>query len=91
MEFKQLTIHNANAYKVMLDNKQFAYVEEQEHYSFMRIEHEPNLIVGEYYLMAFNPKKIQFEEIFENDVTGFYFGDVLAYSHDYGKTWTEVE
>ena len=85
---EKLTIYDANAFKVRLDGGQMAYIEDQEHIALMRIEGTDGCLGGEYYFMGFNEHQIEFDVW---DDFGIYFGTILAYSHDYGKTWVEVE
>lgn len=86
---EELTMYNANCFKVRLDSGQMAYIEEQEHISLMRIEGEDGCLGGEYYFMGLSEHQIEFD-VWGDDF-GIYFGTILAYSHDYGNTWVEVE
>lgn len=86
---EELNMYNANAFKVWLDNGQMAYIEEQEHISLMRIEGKDGCLGGEYYFMGLSERQIEFD-VWDDDFD-IYFGKILAYSHDYGNTWVEVE
>jgi hypothetical protein len=86
-----MTVYNAVAFKVKLVNGLHAYVEEQEYYSLLRIDATDTIIVGEYYFPYEGATEFDFVAWDEdNRPTEHYQCQIIAYSHDYGETWTEV-
>ena len=83
---ENLTMYNANYLRVRLDDGTISYIEAQEHCDIWWRTHEYG-IAGDYFLFR-DSKRICFN--YREEDKSFYC-DVLAYSHDYGKTWTEVE
>lgn len=81
---ENLTMYNANYLKVRLDDGTITYIEEQEHCDIWWRTPEDG-VAGDYFFnfrrLIFYPRKNRDE---------WFFCDVLAYSHDYGKTWAEV-
>lgn len=86
---EELTVYNANYLKVRLKDNTITYIEEQEHCDIWWRTPEDG--VGGYYGLYRD----------DNNDTIIYFrngsgevdfsGKIVAYSHDYGKTWTEVK
>lgn len=83
---ENLTMYNANYFKVLMEDDTISYIEQQEHCDIWWRTPEDG-IAGDYFLFE-NNNKIYFRYREKN--LGF-FGRVIAYSHDWGKTWTEVE
>lgn len=83
----KLTLLNANYFEVKLeDNEEAVYIEEQEHCDILwRNNEEPK--AGNYILLP-DKNKIRFHTWSDDS---WKLGVVLKYSHDWGKTWTEVK
>ena len=86
-----MEVYNAVAFKVKLADGLDAYVEEQEYCSLLRIGMTDTNIVGEYYFPYEGATEFDFVAWDENNYpTEHYKCQIIAYSHDYGETWTEV-
>ena len=85
----ELTMYNANAFKVKLSNGEDAYIEDQEHCALISIGDSDGFIVGQYYFKSTISDNIIFQ-VWDRgyEVKKVFFGVVTAYSHDYGKTWS---
>lgn len=86
----KLTIFNANAFKVKIDNGRYAIVEEQEHCSLIWPEGSDGCFPGQYYFPYEGATEFVFMVWEEGNVVKELNCQILAYSHDYGKTWCEV-
>lgn len=86
---EELTMWNANAFKVKLNNGDEAYIEEQEHCSLISMGDSDGFRAGEYYFHSKWINSITFQLWDRDDhMPKCYFGKVIEYSHDYGKTWS---
>lgn len=85
----ELTMYNANAFKVKLHNGEDAYIEDQEHCALISIGSSDGFIAGEYYFKSDISDAITFQ-VWDREYKGpkGFFGVVTEYSHDYGKTWS---
>ena len=91
----ELTMYNANALKVKLEDGTQAYFEVQEHCDLFSPEGCDGYVAGHYHFESVGLNKVIFkftdkDYIAKVDKIGV-LGEVVAYSHDYGKTWVEVE
>lgn len=84
------SIERANAFRIKLDNGEEAYIEEQEHCSLIGRWPKPDgLIGGQYYFTNRERTRLVFKS-FDPDWPVNYEGKIISYSHDYGKTWRDV-
>lgn len=87
----ELTIYNANAFNVKIDDGVYAYVEDQEHCALISPDGCDGYFPGQYYFPYEGAKEFVFMVWEKGNVTKEYNCKILAYSHDYGKTWTEIK
>ena len=92
---EELTMYNANALNVKLDSGENAYFEVQEYIDLFSLEGWDGFVAGHYYFESLESNKIVFvftdQEYIAKTGRINSWGYVTSYSHDYGKTWVEVE
>lgn len=80
---------HANALKVKLNNGDDLYIEDHEHCALLCFNDSEGFIAGEYYFNTTFSDRIEVH-IWDRKYPGpkTFFGKVLEYSFDCGKTWS---
>ena len=88
---ENLTIFNANAFEVKIDNGRNAYIEMQEHCALLSVDNGKSFFPGNYYFPYEGATEFVFMVWENGNVAKELNCKIFRYSHDYGKTWTEVK